>query len=227
MEYQLSFSVNEKIYLRNPESSALGKQIVRSAIDLIYTLGYEQFTFKKLAVEIGTTEATIYRYFENKHRLLLYILNWYWSYVEFLVMFQLKNISDPKTKLKTIIQLLTEDLPENTGQVKYNRAYLSHIVIAESSKAYLVKEISSINDEQIFKPAKDLCNAIAEIIKEYAPQYPYPHSLSSTLMETAHDQQFFSNHLKKLTDIEAEEKPSAYVATYLEDLLFRILGNKD
>ena len=35
MDYSLSFKVNEKIYLRDPESTELGKQIVKNAIDLI------------------------------------------------------------------------------------------------------------------------------------------------------------------------------------------------
>ncbi len=112
MDFQLSFKVNEHIYLRDPESSELGKQIVKNAIDLIYELGFEHFTFKKLANKMSTTEASIYRYFENKHRLLLYILNWYWSYMEFLVDFTIQNIQDPKEKLTKIITLFTKSLPK-------------------------------------------------------------------------------------------------------------------
>jgi AcrR family transcriptional regulator len=222
MEYQVSFNVNNTIYLRNPESSELGKQIVKSGIDLIYSLGYEHFTFKKLAIEVGTTEASIYRYFENKHRLLAYILNWYWSYLEFLVMFQVKNVTDSKKKLDGVIQLLTQELPENVGQLQYNKKYLNYIVISESSKVYLVKEVGEINQNHVFKPFKDLCESIASIIQEYAPHYPYPRSLSSTLIETAHNQQFFSLHLPKLTD-NRTENTSSYVANYLEDLLFKVL----
>lgn len=40
---------------------------------MIYKTGYEAFTFKKLAEDIGTTEAGIYRYFENKYKLLVYL----------------------------------------------------------------------------------------------------------------------------------------------------------
>ena len=115
MDFQLSFKVNNKIYLRDPETSELGKKIVKNAIDLIYKLGFENFTFKKLSTKINTTEATVYRYFENKHRLLLYILNWYWYYMEFLVMLKLQNITNEKAKLKTIIELLTHELPESAG----------------------------------------------------------------------------------------------------------------
>lgn len=223
MDFQVSFKVNEKIYLRDPEISEVGKQIIKKAIDLIYELGFEQFTFKKLALEIGSTEATVYRYFENKHRLLLYILNWYWCYMEFLVMFKLQNMTDKKEKLKLIVDLLTHELPESSGQFDYNKKYLNHIVIAESSKVYLVKEISEINRNEVFKPYKDLCSKIAEIITSYAPEYKYPRSLSTTLIETSHHQQYFSEHLPKLTDVSDEGKEN-YTSRFLEDLLFKVLN---
>lgn len=223
MDFQVIFKVNNKIYLRDPEGSELGKQIIKSAIDLIYDLGFEHFTFKKLAIEIKTTEATIYRYFENKHRLLLYILNWYWSYLAYLVMFQLQNINDTKVKLKTIVHLLTHELPESAGRLDYNKNFLTQIVIAESSKVYLVKEVREINKNEVFKPYKDLCAKIAEVITAYNPGYKYPKSLSSTLIETAHHQQFFSNFLPRLTDVGAIED-NEFTALFMDDLLFKILG---
>ena len=222
MEFHVTFTVNEKIYLRDPEGSQLGKQIVKNAIDLIYELGFEHFTFKKLAAEVKTTEATIYRYFENKHRLLLYILNWYWSYMEFLVIFQLQNLNDIRAKLKTIIQLLTHELPESAGRLDYNKKFLNQIVIAESSKVYLVKEVNEINKNEVFKPYKDLCAKIAEVIMAYNATYLYPKSLSSTIIETAHHQQFFSNYLPKLTDVNQENRKE-FTSVFLEHLLFKAL----
>jgi AcrR family transcriptional regulator len=222
MDYSLSFKVNEKIYLRDPEGTELGKKIVKNAIDLIYRLGFEHFTFKKLANEMNTTEATIYRYFENKHRLLLYILNWYWSYLEYLVVFQLPSLAGSKARLIRLIELLTHPLPESEGQTDYNKNYLHQIVISESSKVYLVKEVKEINENAVFKPYKDLCARIAEIIQSHNPDYAYPHSLSSTLIETAHSQLFFSQHLPKLTDAGKEDK-QLFVENYLKDLLFKSL----
>ena len=222
MDYSLRFKVNEKIYVRDPEGTEMGKQIVKHAIDQIYSLGFEQFTFKKLATEMNTTEATIYRYFENKHRLLLYILNWYWSYLEYLVVFQLEPLSSSRQKLEQMVRLLTNALPETAGQSLYNKQYLHQIVIAESSKAYLVKEVKKINQDEVFKPYKDLCSRISALIQEFNPTYPFPHSLSSTIIETSHTQQFFSVHLPKLTDAINENKES-YVERYLLDLLFKAL----
>jgi AcrR family transcriptional regulator len=222
MEFQVTFRVNDKIYLRDPESSEVGKQIVKNAIDLMYELGFEHFTFKKLAIAIHCTEATIYRYFENKHRLLLYILNWYWCYMEFLVMFKLQNVTDTPEKLKTVVHLLTHELPESSGQFDYNKKFLNQIVIAESSKVYLVKEVNEINKNEVFKPYKDLCAQIARIISEYQPDYLYSKSLSSTLIETAHHQQFFSMYLPKLTDVSVENQ-AEFTSLFLENLLFNVL----
>jgi hypothetical protein len=41
MQFQVKFDINEKVYLRNPESSEVGKLMVKKAIDLIYLLGFE------------------------------------------------------------------------------------------------------------------------------------------------------------------------------------------
>jgi hypothetical protein len=222
MDFQLSFKVNEHIYLRDPESSELGKQIVKNAIDLIYELGFEHFTFKKLATKMSTTEASIYRYFENKHRLLLYILNWYWSYMEFLVDFTIQNIQDPKEKLIKIITLFTQSLPESLGQLDYNKSYLNQIVLSESSKVYLIKEVKEINSYQVFKPYKDLCNKISEVMLSLNPTYAYSRSLSSTLIETAHSQQYFSKNLPRLTDI-SSGKDEKFVFNFLNQLVFSAL----
>lgn len=224
MEFQVKFDINEKIFLRNPESSEVGKLMVKKSIDLIYDLGFEHFTFKKLAIEINSTEATIYRYFENKHRLLLYILNWYWSYMEFLVTFKLENVIDKKERLKIIVNLLTHEFAESTNQFDYNKKLLNQIVIAESSKVYLVKEVSEINKNEVFKPYKDLCGKIAEVISEYNPKYKYPRSLSTTLIETSHHQQYFSVNLPKLTDISSKTN-SEFTSQFIEDFLFKVLDS--
>ncbi|MBK8699189.1 MAG: TetR/AcrR family transcriptional regulator [Saprospiraceae bacterium] len=222
MELQLSFKVSDKIYIKDPEQSTTGRLIVKHGIDMIYKLGFESFTFKKLAMDIHITEATVYRYFENKHRLLLYILNWYWSYLEFMMMYKIQGISDPRVKLEAIIDMLTNELPEMAGKIEFNRNYLYHIVIVESSKAFLIKDVLEINQQQVFKPYKDLCQTMAEVINEIDPQYPYAHSLSSTLVETAHSQQYFVENLPRLTDVDMVTTP-AYTKSFLWNLVTKVL----
>lgn len=223
MKFHVVFQVNDTIFLKDPENSELGKQIVKVGIDMICLLGYEQFTFKKLATEIGTTEASVYRYFENKHKLLVYILNWYWNYLEFMVGMQTQHTQKPWDKLLQIIDLLTNELPDTSGEIQYNKKYLNQIVISESSKAYLVKDVGEINQNQVFRPFKDLCKSIAGVITEYCPQYKFPHSLASTMIETAHDQNFFASNLPRLTDINKGDSVNKYVNDYLKDLVIKLL----
>ena len=83
----LHIDVSEELYLRNPDSSELGKRIIKTSIDLIYDIGFEMFTFKKLGEQIGSPESSIYRYFENKQSLLIYLVAWYWSWVDYKLVF--------------------------------------------------------------------------------------------------------------------------------------------
>ena len=60
-----------------------------------------------------------------------------------------------------------------------------------------------------------------KIIAEAKTDFPYPKSLASTLLETAHDQQFFSEHLPKLTDNHIEKiEHKKYVLDYLRFITF-------
>ncbi|MFT8175893.1 TetR/AcrR family transcriptional regulator, partial [Salmonella enterica] len=84
---QIVISVNPKLYVKNPESSELGRKIIQQSILLIDEIGFEAFTFKKLGERIGSNESSLYRYFENKHKLLLYLTSWYWGWMEYRVVF--------------------------------------------------------------------------------------------------------------------------------------------
>lgn len=225
MKLQLHFAVSNTIYVKDPESSELGKQIVYQGILLMNRLGFEQFTFKKLAQEMETTEASIYRYFENKHCLLLYILNWYWSFLHYLLNIHLSYSDDVKLQLQYIVKLLT-DIPQQKGiDTHMPLDALYNIVIHESNKTYLTQNIDKINKAHMFKPYKELCSLIAGVIKKVQPKYPYPLSLSSTILEMSHLQYYFCNHLPRLTDIKSQT-PIEYTRKYLLHMLSSTLSIK-
>lgn len=223
MELKLSIKLNEKLFLRDPETTELGRRILTHGLDLIYKLGFEAFTFKKLAEEIHTTEASIYRYFENKHRLLLYLVTCYWSYLEYQVIFNINNLSDPKTKIQKVIYLITHDLESSIGSINYDSKALFSIVINESNKAYLSKDVDENNTYQLFKPYKDLCARIAALFTEYNPKYPYSRSLASTVIEAAHFQSFFAQHLPRLTDAKGKDD-NLTIQKFLGELVFAALA---
>lgn len=226
MELDIRIKMNEKLFLRNPEESALGKKIVKHGLILINKLGFEEFTFKKLAIEISTTEASIYRYFENKHRFLVYLINWYWSFIEYKVVFSTNNITNSEIKLKTIIKLLVEE-PENKN---LNSDFISEceaykLIMWEGSKSYLTRNVSKDNKDRLFKPYKDLCERISILIIEYNPKYKFAHSLASTLLEMAHSQKFFMQNLPALTDFTKEDGDKKIII-FLESLVFSSINTK-
>ena len=219
MELQLQIKMNKKLFLRDPEQTELGKKIIQHSILLIDKSGFESFTFKKLAEDINSTEAGIYRYFENKHKLLMYITAWYWSWLEYRIMIHTMNVKDPVVKLRKVIELLAVTVEDDVNTSHINEHILHKIIIAEGSKAYLTKHVSEDNKDQFFKPYKDLCAKIGEIILECNPAYKYPKSLSSTIIEMAHFQNFFMHNLPALTDF-GKDKDESNVITYLEELVF-------
>lgn len=223
MGVELQIKMNEKLYLRNPEQTDLGRKIIKHSIEMIYQHGFEAFTFKKLAEDIGTTEAGIYRYFENKHRLLIYIVAWYWSWLEYQVSYRTNNIADPAVKLKLIIGLLAKTVEDDISTTYVDESLLHQIVITEGAKTYLTKRVTEDNKDRLFKPYKDLCAHIASIINEYNPAYPFPKSLASTIIEMAHYQNFFMNNLPSLTDF-GQEKDENRLIAFLEGLVFASIG---
>lgn len=219
MELSLKIKMNEKLFLRDPEETELGRNIVQYAIILIHKIGFEAFTFKKLAIEINTTEAGIYRYFENKHRLLIYITAWYWSWLEYRVAVHTNNIKDPLVKLKRVIKLLATAVEDDVKTSHVDESILHQIIITEGSKVYLTRHVGEDNKHHFFKPYKDLCAVIGNIILECTPKYNYPKSLASTIIEMAHFQNFFMNNLPSLTDF-GKNKDESNVVSFLEDLVF-------
>lgn len=219
MEFQFKMKMNEGLYLRNPEDTELGRKILKHSVQLIYSLGFEAFTFKKLAQDIGSTEAGIYRYFENKHKLLIYITAWYFGWLGFQINFQTNNIKTPKVKLNKIINLLTTPVEDDKQTSYIDESLLHPVIVAEGSKAYLTKQVEENNKQHFFQPYKDLCTLIGNIILEYNPNYKYPKSLASTIIEIAHFQNFFMHNLPSLTDFSKKNKESEIVG-FLNDLVF-------
>lgn len=212
----ISIVVNSNVYLKDPETSELGKKIVRFSVDLIEELGYEEFTFKKLASLIGSTEASIYRYFESKHKLLSYLTMWYWGWLEYRLMLAITNIPDPKERLIRAIRVLTEKIIEDESFTQVNEAKLNRIIISESSKMYFCKNVDEVNELGYFGSYKSLVNIVSKIVLELDLNFRFPHMLVSTIIEGAHYQRFFAVHLPRLTDVYSEEEEDAVTLFYTE-----------
>jgi AcrR family transcriptional regulator len=223
MHATIRIAMNEKVFLRNPEQTELGRSIISESVRLIDELGFEQFTFKKLASEINSTEASVYRYFENKHKLLIYLTAWYWAWLDFQINYHINNVSSADEKLKIIIQIITDSNRYSPDFLPVNKEALHRIVISESSKAYLTKWVDADNKEGLFANYKALCHKIALIVKAINPDYPYAHALISTLLEAAHQQVFFAAHLPSLTEVRVVDNNCSQMSSFLEHLVFKAI----
>ncbi|MEL7531436.1 MAG: TetR/AcrR family transcriptional regulator, partial [Bacteroidota bacterium] len=144
---QIQVKINEKLFLKDPDSTQLGRKIVSEGVKLIDKIGFEELTFKKLANEMGSTEASIYRYFENKHKLLIYLISWYWSWLQYKLTLAVFNLNDPKEKLIVAIKIFTHTYGGIPAQTPMDLEALYRIIISESPKAYLTKEVDAVNQE--------------------------------------------------------------------------------
>jgi len=194
--------ISSTFYVKDPESSELGRHIISKSIEMINALGFEAFTFKKLGNAIGSNESSVYRYFSNKHMLLVYLLNWYWSWMDYKIVLQTSNLNKAKDKINKAVELLVADVKQDSDFSFINEILLNRIIITESSKIYHNKDVDNENEKGFYKTYKQVVQRVSDFILEFNPKYKYPHMLISTIIEGAHHQRYFAEHLPSLTDVE-------------------------
>lgn len=206
----IKISVPKKIFLKDPESSDLGKRIIGNSIVLINEIGFDNFTFKKLGTEIGSNESSIYRYFESKHKLLLYLTSWYWAWIEYQLVFSTMNLPDPIEKLNKAIEIVTKTIKEDNDFSHINEVKLNQIIINENSKSYLTKEVDTENKDGYFEAYKRLNTRLQDMILDINPKYQFASSLSSTIIDGALHQHFLKQHFKSITDCNETVTPAKF-----------------
>ncbi len=224
MAIAIKISLNEGIYLRDPQDSPLGRNIIKHSILLIEDIGFESFNFKKLAQEMNSTEASIYRYFENKHLLLLYLVSWYWEWVAYLIRINTLNIDDPKRKLEIIINSFVSASVDNPTTEYVDESKLHSLIITEAMKTYHTKEVDEDNGKGFFKNYKQLISMVAGIISEINPTFEYPYALASNLFEMSNNHIYFAKHLPRLTDVKVGENKYPEVEKMLNYFVAKLLG---
>ncbi|RMF00319.1 MAG: TetR/AcrR family transcriptional regulator [Bacteroidetes bacterium] len=223
MAIRIRMELNNKLFLRDPQDTKLGRNIIRYSILLIDEIGFEQFTFKKLAERMGSTEASVYRYFENKHILLVYLLCWYWEWMKFQIEYNSNNVEDPCEKLRQAIATIVNTAKRNATFEFVDEDILHRVVVAEGDKGYHTKEVDKENREGYFATYKSLSERIAGFISEINPTFAYPRALATTLLEMAKDHTYFAQHLPRLTDVKVEDGNLKEVEQLLLDFAFGLV----
>jgi AcrR family transcriptional regulator len=219
-DLQIQIKVSPELYLKNPDPSELGRKIVSSSIELINELGFEAFTFKKLGEKIGSPESSIYRYFESKHTLLIYLTSWYWSWIEYKLVFATINIDSPSHRLKEAVMMLTQPITVDKSFSYIDEVLLDKIIIKESVKTYHTKDVDMENQKGYFKAYKQVVKRVSDIVLELNPKFEFPHMLISTIIEGAHHQRYFAEHLPSLTDI---DRGKDNISDFYTQMVFKVI----
>lgn len=216
----LKIKVNEGLFQSDPSGSKLGNKIVSKSVEMIAELGFEKFTFKKLGEQIGSPEASIYRYFKSKHQLLSYLISWYWGWMEYRLVLEIANVASPQTRLEKSIALITSNTSEKLIIDGIDVQQLHKIIISESIKSYLTKDVDLANKEGSFLNYKQFVARLSDIVKEINPDYKYPQMLLTTIIEGAHLQVFFAEHLPRLTN---KHKSNNYITEFYSTMALKSL----
>lgn len=224
MSFAIRLLYSEKLCLRDPEQTELGQKILRHGIQLIHELGFEAFTFKKLAVAIHSTEASIYRYFENKHKLLVYLVAWYWAWLGYLIDYHTHNVQDVRRRLHLALEVLANANINDPRTEHIDEKLLHRIVVAESSKAFLTKNVDGEHEAGLFQGYIDLVERLAAIIRELNPRYGSSRALALTVLEASRKQLFFAEHIPAVTEVSASPNVALALAEFLETMVIKAIA---
>jgi AcrR family transcriptional regulator len=213
-------NIHTGLCLRDPKETTLGQSILKYSIILIDELGFEHFTFKKLAAKINSTEASIYRYFENKHLLLVYLSNWYWEYMYVNIQNKLDNITSPTEKLKIAIAGILDSMTKNDEISYIDEDILHSIMVSQADKVYRIKEVTEENKNGFFLAYKKVVRFISDIMLEVDPDFPYARILASTLTEMPNQQLYYAKNLPSLTSLADQKDNQLELQNVMENMAF-------
>ena len=203
-QINITIDINESIYLRDPLQTNLGKKIIEHAIVLINEIGFEELNFKKLAVSMESTEASIYRYFENKYKLLTYLVSWYWDFMHFMILMDIRNIKEPKAKLIQAITTLVNSLDSAMTPSYIDQSKLHIVVVENANKVYHTKEVDILNEDGYYVNYKKIVKTLAGIILEIDSKFKYPKAFATNLVEQSLNNEYYIQHLPSLTDVKSK-----------------------
>ncbi|ARV05849.1 TetR family transcriptional regulator [Polaribacter sp. SA4-10] len=215
----LKISVSDKIFIKDPETSKLGKRIIEDSILLINEIGFENFTFKKLGLKISSNESSIYRYFESKHKLLLYLSSWYWAWIEYQLVIETYSILDVNEKLERAITVVTRTVEEDSNFSHINETILYRIIVNESSKSFLTKEVDIENKEGYFEVYKRIICRVSDMILSVDKEYSFALSLASTVIEGALHQHYLREHFPLISNCKTEQAPTNFFIQIVKSTL--------
>ena len=218
--YTFKITIPEGVFIKDPETSVLGKNIITQGMELIHEMGFDGFTFKKLGTHIGSNESSIYRYFENKHKFLLYLSSWYLAWVEYNLVMETHSITDPKEKIIQAVTVLTRKVDNDSSNTPINLVLIHKIMISEFSKSFLTKSVDQENEQGLFVAYKRVHSRLQGFIKVANPSYNFSASLANTILAGVLQQYYYKDHFPSLTDCSDINEPCNYYINLIYKTLY-------
>jgi len=199
MSLSLNIHINNKLFLKDPGSSETGKKILEAAVKQITLQGIEHVTFKRLAEAADTVESTVYRYFENKHNLLVYLSAWYWACMEYCLEYETMQPVPAEQQVRKAIDLMAGCCKPDIRMEVSSLDELRELMICEHAKVYMTHEVAEENKDGYFYYMKSFAGKLSRLIQEMNPEYPHARSLAFTMMIALHQQLYVSKNLPSLS----------------------------
>lgn len=224
-QIQVNINICDSIYLRDPSETTLGKKLLEHAINLLSEIGFEEFNFKKLATRMSSTEASIYRYFENKYKLLSYLVAWYWDYMHFLILLDTRNINHPLEKLDISIVTLVNTKDNAVTPAYINLRQLHAIVVENASKVYHNKQVDELIKVGFYENLQKLVRTLSKNILEINKDFKYPNTLATNIIELSLNNEFYTDHFPGLTDVDKSTQDNSldYTVEMVKYFVLRLL----
>lgn len=125
------------------------EQIINAASKVIVKYGSEHVTVKRIAKEVGISEAAIYRHFKSKRDVLSLLID----DIEDTLLSEMKlNSTDNHYTEKTLERVII--------------AHMSHVIQRKGVSFQVIAEIISLGDKKLNKKVYDFINSYTERIRE-------------------------------------------------------------
>jgi hypothetical protein len=109
---------------------------------------------------------------------------------------------------------------EDSNFSHINETLLYRIIVNESSKSFLTKEVDKDNKEGYFEIYKRLISRLEEMIIDVNPTYEFPLSLASTILEGGLHQHFLNEHFPSITNCLSNTSPTEF----LKNIVYKTLS---
>jgi hypothetical protein len=148
---------------------------------------------------------------------------WYWGYLEQNLIFATANLSDASHKLEIALNVLVKG-PIFTQNDFIDPLALRNLLTDELTKAFMTKEVDEEYRKGYFEHYNKLSERIVKFVLEVNPEFKYPKSLVSIVMDSSLVQSYYSKHLPKLT--EQHESTDAGIE-FFKKLVFKTIKDEN